>query len=217
MGRAIALKLASSGVSVYLLGRTQSKLENVASEIRAQGHTAFVVTLDVTQSSQIDPFAQGLDRADMLINCAGEAFLATMQETSDDDWDRILAVNLKSSFLMTRALLPLLLKSPNASIVNMVSKVALKAYHPVAAYTAAKAGLLGFTRSLQAELVEQEVRVVALCPGPVDTPMRWESTPDFDRKVVISTETVADMVWHLVSLPRGTTVGEVLLQSMHYD
>jgi NAD(P)-dependent dehydrogenase (short-subunit alcohol dehydrogenase family) len=126
-------------------------------------------------------------------------------------------MNLKGPFLMTQALLPLLRKSRNASIINIASKVALKGYGTVTAYTAAKAGLLGFTRSLAAELRDEEIRVVALCPGPVDTPMRWQATPDYDRKLVIQAETVADLMWQLVTLPRGVTTGEVLLQSVYYD
>ena len=71
--------------------------------------------------------------------------------------------------------------------------------------------------ALAKELREEEIRVVALCPGPVDTPMRWAATPDFDRKVVISTETVAQYVSYVVILPRGTTMSELLVESMHYD
>jgi NAD(P)-dependent dehydrogenase (short-subunit alcohol dehydrogenase family) len=190
----------------------------VAAEI---GPAATVAPVDVTAAGQVQHLAQDLEQrlgtVDMLVNCAGEAFIATLDNTAEADWDRLLAVNLKGPFLMIRALLPLLRRSPNASIVNMVSKVALKAYQPVAAYSAAKAGLLGLTRSLAEELRSEEIRVVALCPGPVDTPMRWAATPDYDRKLVIASETVADLVWHVVNLPRGVTVGDVLIQSVHYD
>lgn len=79
-----------------------------------------------------------------------------------------------------------------------------------------KRGLLGFTRALAAELAPDEIRVVAINPGPVDTPMRRAATPDFDARVIISAESVAALVALVVALPRGTTLGETLIESMHY-
>jgi NAD(P)-dependent dehydrogenase (short-subunit alcohol dehydrogenase family) len=221
MGRAIALKLAWNGFHVVLIGRTRAKLERVAAEIDRMGYSATVFPMDITVGEQADQLKQELASAapqvDALVNCAGEAFIESLDNTTEADWDRILAVNLKGPFLLARALLPLLRQSPNASIINVVSKVALKGYQPVAAYTAAKTGLLGFTRALAAELRADEIRVVALCPGPVDTPMRWAATPDYDRKLVIDAETIADTVNYLVHLPRGVTMGEILIESVHYD
>jgi NAD(P)-dependent dehydrogenase (short-subunit alcohol dehydrogenase family) len=221
LGRAIALRLAAGGIHIVLTGRTRSKLDRVASEIRAAGQQSTVIQLDVTQAEQVHQLERQIEGAfaqvDILVNCAGEALVATLEDTSEADWDRLLAVNLKGSFLMTQALLPLIRKSRNASIINIASKVALKGYHPVAAYSAAKTGLLGFSRALAAELREDEIRVVALCPGPVDTPMRWEATPDFDRKVVIDAESVAATVWHIVQLPRGVAMSDMVIESVHYD
>ena len=221
LGRAVALKLAAHGVDVVLVGRTPAKLEAVASEIRALGRTPRVFPLDVTQPEQVQHLKEELSavspRIDILINCAGEAFLMPVQDTTDADWERILGVNLKGPFFMVRALLSLLRASDNASIINVSSKVALKGYGTVTAYTAAKTGLVGFTRSLADELRDDEIRVVALCPGPMDTPMRWEATPEFDPKVVIDTDAVAATVLLLVQLPRGVSMGEILIESVHYD
>ncbi len=222
IGRAIALKLASSGYHVILMGRTPAKLEQVEAEINRMGYPARVYPLDVTVGQQVEQMKQDLEliatQVDVLINSAGEALIASLEDTSETDWDRIVAVNLKGPFLMVRALLSLLRKSPNASIINVASKVALSGYHkPVAAYTAAKTGLLGFTRALAAELSEEGIRVVGLCPGPVDTPMRWAATPDHDPRQVIDVETIAETVKHLVQLPKGVTMGETLIQSIYYE
>ncbi len=108
-------------------------------------------------------------------------------------------------------------KVTNGSIVNILSKVALEGHENVSLYTAAKTGLLGFTRSLSDELRSEEIRAVAICPGAMDTPMRWSATPDHDRKQVIDPKTVADLVWHVVNLPKGITMGEILIQSVHYQ
>jgi NAD(P)-dependent dehydrogenase (short-subunit alcohol dehydrogenase family) len=99
----------------------------------------------------------------------------------------------------------------------MSSKVALKGYGGIAAYSAAKTGLVGFVRSLADELREERIRVTALCPGPVATPMRWAATPDFDPDLLIQPETVASTIWHVITLPRGTVAGEILIQSGLYD
>jgi NAD(P)-dependent dehydrogenase (short-subunit alcohol dehydrogenase family) len=221
MGRAIAHKVAANGVHPILVGRTDHKLQTVAAELRDVGHAASVYPADATQGEQLAGLVGVIEGRggvlDMLINCAGEAFIASVEQTSEEMWDRLLAINLKTSFLAVKWLLPLLRKSDNASIILMSSKVALKGYAPVAAYTAAKAGLVGFARSLTAELRPDSIRVAALCPGPVDTPMRWAATPDYDRNLVISAQVVADTVWHLVNLPRDTITGEVLIQSNWYD
>lgn len=217
-GRAIALKLAGMGARVALLGRTESKLRSVEAEI---GNRATVYPLDVTDSAQVTAFtaaaSKQFSRVDVLVNCAGEALIKPTEQTTDEDWARILAVNLTAPFLMCRAMLPLLQKSENASIINLLSKVALRGYAPVAAYTAAKTGLLGFTRSLAAELKADHIRAVAFCPGPMDTPMRWNATPDMDRQLVIDPATVADGVAYIVGLPKGVTTGEILIQADQYD
>ncbi len=216
MGKAIALKLASQGIYVYLVGRTKSKLDTVAAAIQAAGGSAAVFPADVTIEGALDSLISQLSGLDILVSCAGEALLKTFDETTFADWHRILSVNLDTAYLTTHALLPLLRKSDNASIILLSSKVALKGY-PVVAYTAAKTGLMGFARSLSFSLRQEHIRVVALCPGPADTPMRWEATPGMDRNLTISPESIAETVSLLVNLPRGTTTGEILIQSDLYD
>jgi NAD(P)-dependent dehydrogenase (short-subunit alcohol dehydrogenase family) len=152
---------------------------------------------------------------DVLVNCAGEALVKPLEQTSDEELDRQLSINLKGQMLMTRALLPHLRQSANASIINIGSKTAIYGYANTTVYSAAKAGLLAFTRALAVELREAEIRVVTVNCGPVDTPMRWEATPNFDRKLVIAPEPVAELVWLLATLPRGTTTGDIVIQSVY--
>lgn len=221
MGQAIVRRLAGHGMRVVLVGRSRAGLEAIASQLADSGPEPLVLPLDVTRGQEVDQFKQsleaGVSHVDVLVNCVGEAFIAPLEHTTEADFDRLVAVNLKGPFLVTRALLGLMRRSRKASIINIVSKVALKGYGTVTAYTAAKAGLLGFTRSLADELREDEIRVVALCPGPVDTPMRWAATPDYDRRLVIDPESIADTVHYLVQLPRGVTMGEILIESIHND
>jgi NAD(P)-dependent dehydrogenase (short-subunit alcohol dehydrogenase family) len=217
-GRTIALQFAAQGFRVVLLGRTEAKLRAVANEI---GDNVSVYTLDLTDSRQVQAFMEDAStryvHVDVLVNCAGAAFISPIDQAREEDIDRILAINLKAPMMMARGLLPLLRKSANASIINILSKVALAGYPQVSAYTAAKTGLLGFTKSLAAELRDDGIRVGAICPGAMDTPMRWNATPDIERRLVIDPQLVADMVWHIANLPKGVMTGEILLQSIYYE
>jgi NAD(P)-dependent dehydrogenase (short-subunit alcohol dehydrogenase family) len=221
IGRAVAQVFATNGMRTMLVGRTRAKLEATAAEVETLGPAPVIFVADVAVENDVSrlyaALAQDTRSLDALVNCAGEAFIAPLEETTRDDWDRLIANNLTGPFLMTRTLLPLLRRSHIASIINIASKVALKGYGTVTAYTAAKAGLVGLTQSLADELRDEEIRVVALCPGPVDTPMRWDATPDFDRTMVIDAEVVARMALHIVQLPRGVTLGTILIESVHYD
>jgi NAD(P)-dependent dehydrogenase (short-subunit alcohol dehydrogenase family) len=217
IGRAMALRLAAGDYHTILVGRTRAKLESVAAEITAAGGSAQVEPLDVTDSAAIRALAERLasqPALDALIHCAGEALIRPLTETTEADWDRILAVNLKAPFLLAQAFLPLLQRSANATILHIGSKTVYIGAGTLAPYTASKTGLLGLTRSLAAELRPEQIRVVLLSPGPADTPMRWAATPDFDPALLIQPEVVAEAAWHLLNLPRGVTAGDVLIESM---
>jgi len=218
MGRATALKFAAQSWHVVLVGRTQEKLESVAAEIAALGGKAIVHILDVAQSDQVRALAETLgdQTVDLLVNCAGESLIKPLEEVTDEDWERILSINLKGPFLLCRALLPHFRRSENATIINIGSKTSMGGFGGVSVYSAAKTGLLGFTRSLAAELKTEQIRVVLVAPGPADTPMRWAATPDYDTELLIQPEVVAEAIWWLASLPRGATTSEFLLQSVNF-
>ncbi|MBN8636944.1 MAG: SDR family oxidoreductase [Anaerolineae bacterium] len=221
MGQTAALRLARQGLTVYLVGRTESKLQATAEQIRAGGGTCHVFPADLTEDPALDALTAQLKAenvaVDVLVHTAGEAMIRPIAETSFADFNRTLAINLGTAILAVTKLIGFVRASANPSIILVSSKVALRGYGGVAAYSAAKAGVVGFARSLAVELREERIRVTALCPGPVDTPMRWSATPDFDRDLVISAETIADTIWYLANLPRGTMTGELLIQSEIYD
>jgi short-subunit dehydrogenase len=204
-----------------LVGRTEAKLQATANEILAAGGQCHVFPADLTQDNALAPLTQHLDTQhvslDILVHCAGEAMIKPISETSIADFNRIIAINLTTAFTATHGLLPFIRASENPSIILISSKTALRGYGGVAAYSAAKAGVVGFARSLAVELRPERIRVATLCPGPVDTPMRWAATPNFDREWVISSNTIAEFIWHVANMPRGTMTGEVLLQSEQYD
>ena len=151
------------------------------------------------------------------MNSAGASLIASLEDTDETDWDHILETNLKGPYLCTQAFLELLRASEGGQVVNIASKVGLTGYRLVSAYTASKAGLIGFSRALAQELRDEGIRVLVICPGPVDTPMRWEATPNLDPKMALAADTVADTVLFLVTLDGHTAMNEIVLEAMAYD
>jgi NAD(P)-dependent dehydrogenase (short-subunit alcohol dehydrogenase family) len=220
IGRAAALKLASAGATVVVVARSKSRLRDVVAEVEDCGGQAIALAADVTQKADVDALNSELrnafGRLDVLVNCAGVALVASLDDTSEADWDLVVDTNLKGTYLCTRAMLDLLRQSEAGLIVNIASKVGLTGHALVSAYTAAKAGVIGFSRALAQELSPENIRVVAICPGPVDTPMRWNATPQIDPRFVISAESVAETILFLAKLGDATT-GEIVLETPYYD
>lgn len=219
MGRAIALKFAQSDIRPLLVGRTEAKLRSVAEEVAARGVSAGVHILDVTDDEAVAAFGAELadTTVDMLVNCAGDWLIETMQDTSNEQLDQILGTNLRAPYILSRALLPNLRRSDNASIINIGSLVTAISVPMVSAYTAAKVGLKGLTGSLAAELRSQMIRVVMISPGPADTPMRDAASPGIDKSILVRTDTIAEMVHAVVTLPRGITTSDFVLYSLLWE
>lgn len=219
MGRAIALRFAAAGIKPVLVGRAESKLRAVADEIAALGIEAGVHALDLTDDAALGELGAALkgETVDMLVNCAGDWLIALAQDTSNDQLDHILRVNLRAPYILSRTLLPNLRRSDNASIINIGSIVTALSVPTVTAYTAAKVGLKGLTGSLAAELRPERIRVVMISPGPADTPMRAAASPGIDKSTLVSPETIAAMAHTVVSLPPGITTGDFTLHSMLFE
>jgi len=222
IGRATALKLAAAGAQVEVVARTASEVEGVVSEIKAQGGLAAAHVADITRADDLRALADNLlskyGRVDLLINSAGVSLIASLEATAETDWDLVLDTNLKGPYLTVQAMLDLLRASGCAQVVNIASKVGLTGHEQVTAYTAAKAGLIGFGRALAQELSADDIRVTTLCPGPVDTPMRWAATPHMERSQEIPPEAVAETILFLATLDGGTSIGsEVVIEAIGYD
>jgi len=219
MGRAIAHKFAQEGIHTILIARTESKLQSVVEEISDMGGTAEAVVLDVTDDAGVAAFGEKLaDKpVDILVNCAGDWLIDYMTDTTNDKLDHILNTNLRAPYIMSRTLIPNLRQSDNGSIINIGSLVTSISVPTVSAYTAAKVGLHGLTGSLAEEFKPDRIRVVMISPGPADTPMRDDASPGIDKSILVKPETIADMVYAVVSLPRGITTSNFVLSSMLWE
>ncbi|MCX5744522.1 MAG: SDR family NAD(P)-dependent oxidoreductase [Proteobacteria bacterium] len=181
IGRAIALALAGAGADVALWARDAHALDEVAAACRALGVRALASIVDVTDVAQIATAAtavrQALSPVRVVVNNAGAVVRKATIDTTDDEWRHVLATNLDGTFAVTRALLPDLLVG-GGRIINIASIAGREGTPLLAAYCAAKHGVIGLTRSLAEELRAAKIAVNAVCPGSVDTAMLREGLPD---------------------------------------
>jgi len=175
IGRSIALALASAGANVAVTARNTGELEQLVTEIQAMGRQSLAVSCDVTDPEQVQHMAttliEGLGGVDILVNNAGNAGSHKFLNHSDELWHRMLAVNLTSVYYVTKSFVPKLIDQRWGRIINIASIASRVGGRYIAAYTAAKHGVLGLTRALAVELLPYNITVNAICPGYVNTPM----------------------------------------------
>ena len=176
IGRALALGLAGAGCAVAAADVNETGAEETAELIRARGGQALGLAVDVSQSASVDRMMQAVlarwGGLDILVNDAGIFPRATVLEIDEATWDTVIGVNLKGTFLCSRAAARIMVSQCRGGrIVNLVSRSAFTAYPRGAHYAASKAGVLGFTRSLASELGPHRITVNAIAPGTVNTAM----------------------------------------------
>ncbi len=175
IGRSIALALAEAGADVAVTARTATELEQLVAQISAMGRESLATPCDVMDAEQIQEMAktllEGLGGIDILVNNAGNAGSHKFVTHPDELWHRMLAINLTSVYYVTKAFVPKLIEQHSGRIINIASIASRVGGSYIAAYTAAKHGVLGLTRALAIELLPYNITVNAICPGYVNTPM----------------------------------------------
>jgi NAD(P)-dependent dehydrogenase (short-subunit alcohol dehydrogenase family) len=215
IGRAIAGALAREGAAVALAARSGSELDGVAREIRQAGGQALVVPTDVRQEASVEALVRRAlaewRQVDVLVNAAGVAIFAPVTDSKLDDWDQMLAVNLRGAVLACRAVLPAMIGRRRGTIINVGSVVTSRALTGSAAYTASKYGLLGFSRVLAEEMRPHGVRVGVLSAGATDTPL-WDAMPGAPaRERMLRADQVAEAALLMAGLGPNAALEEVTL------
>ena len=185
IGREIALRLAEAGATVVIndIGETA---QGVVEEIKAMNQQSLAILADVSQSPDVDRLLKetiaAYGRVDILVNNAGIARDQLLLRMSEDDWDRVISVNLKSVFLCTKAVLRQMVKQRWGRIINIASIIGIMGNAGQANYASAKAGIIGFTRSIAREVGSRGITANAIAPGFIDTEMTRQLPEDYQQE-----------------------------------
>ena len=222
IGEAIALKVAQSGADVVLLDILKDKLEEVAQTIQSKGGKAFTYYADVANFKQVTEVVKTIlmqhKRIDFLVNNAGITRDNLLMRMGEQDWDLVIAVNLKGIFNLSKALVRHMLGNRSGRIVNISSVVGMMGNAGQINYSASKAGVIGFTKSLAREVAARKITVNAVAPGYIDTAMT-KDLPDavkekfediIPMKKFGTPEDVANAVRFLLSDEAAYITGQVI-------
>ncbi len=213
IGEAIAIALGARGIRVAVSARTQSDIDRVAAQIRAQGGESVPIVCDVTQPDAIAGAAAQiqaqLGAITILVNNAGVGGSHKFVGHDDGLWHRILDTNLNSVYYVTKAVVPMMLAANWGRIINIASVSSKVGSKYTAAYTASKHGVLGLTRALAAEFALQNITVNAICPAYVDTPMTDGTVTNMVTRTKMSEEDARAYLAQLTPQNRLITSKEV--------
>ena len=217
IGRAIARALAAAGYRVGVCSRTERKVDALVSELRAAGAEASGRRADVSNPDEVRELVSQVERdlgpVDVLVNNAGIMRFHPIAELTLDDWDATMATNVRGLFIATQAVLPGMRKRRHGAIINIASLAGRNGIVGGAAYTASKHAVLGFAKSLMLEVRKDDIRVITICSGSVDTSLLKAEPAMYgkDRKIM-APEDVAEVVLASLALPARALVSELDLR-----
>jgi len=214
IGKGIAARMVEQGARVFITDLDQARLDEIAAEL---GENCRCLAADVTVHQQVKrAVAAALDafggRIDVLVNVAGTVGVGgPVEELSEENWERVFAVNCRGTFLFTREVVPVMKRGGGGSIVNFSSKSGKTGSALMTAYSAAKAAIIGFTQALAYELAPQKIRVNCLCPGITAETGVWHNvSADYVRNMNLRIEEVVKKFTAKVPLGRLARVDDVV-------
>jgi 3-oxoacyl-[acyl-carrier protein] reductase len=214
IGRATAFALGQAGYRVGVCARTPSNLRTLLDDlatarIAAAGHPADV-GLEADVRDMVAEVTRALGPIDVLVNNAGVALLKPFAELTLEDWDTTMATNLRSMYLVTREVLPGMRDRKRGAVVNVSSLAGRNGFAGGSAYSASKHAVLGFSRSLMLEVRKDNIRVITICPGSVDTGLiREQGVLKPDLAKILRPEDVAATILSSLALPERAMVSEL--------
>jgi len=216
IGLAIAERLADMGARLAICARNAEKLNQAALSLQNRGAEVFSRVADVTDLADIlkmvNETRAALGPVDILVNNAGIGHFGPFHELSDDEWDRTLNTNLKSVFLMSRAVAPEMIQRRTGHIINIASLAGKNAFAGGAIYCASKFGLMGLTACMAEDLRDYNIRVSAVCPGSVSTEFSLHQGRDHSK--LLQPVDVAHAVAALVTQGPTNFMSEILLRPL---
>jgi 3-oxoacyl-[acyl-carrier protein] reductase len=214
IGRATAFALGRAGFRVAVCARTAARLEGLVAELQDEGIEAAGAAADVGDAGQVsravEQLTAALGEVGLLVNNAGVMIARPFEELTLEDWETTMSTNLRSLFVVTRAVIPAMRRRRGGTIVNVASLAGRNGFVGGTAYCASKHAVLGFSRALMLEFRKEGIRVIAICPGSVDTDMlRGQPMLKSNPERILRSEDVADAILHAVRLPGRALVSEL--------
>jgi NADP-dependent 3-hydroxy acid dehydrogenase YdfG len=217
IGKATALAFAKAGINLALVGRSEAKLAAVAVAAEAVGVRVKTYAVDLAildrVASEIATIAADWENLDILVNNAGMAYTNSIGDTPLADWQSAIDINLTSVFQCIQGILPHMRHRQTGTIVNVSSIAAKQVFPNWGVYSVTKFGLMALTQAVAGEERANGIRVTAICPGSVNTPI-WDTDTvkaDFDRSAMLTPEMVAEGILYAVLAPAGAVVEEITI------
>jgi 3-oxoacyl-[acyl-carrier protein] reductase len=210
IGAALAVRLAAKDVTLYLVGRDDDALRQIEDLVKANGAEAKIIAADLASSDGVDNMLERLGdtTVDALVNNAGIAIVKPVTELSVDDWNRTLAINVTTPFLLCRSLLPQMVRG--SSIVNILSVAAAAGFPNWSSYCMSKFALDGFSRALREEVRESGIRVITISPAATGTDL-WEDIPgDWPKDRMLQPSEVANTIAFALDQPPDVVVDSLV-------
>jgi NAD(P)-dependent dehydrogenase (short-subunit alcohol dehydrogenase family) len=215
IGKVMARTFVQEGARVLICGREQKRLESVEKEIQASKDQFYYLAADITRAEDLHGLVRRIDqswgRLDVLVNNAGVlGVMVPLKDYPEGVWDEVIQINLTGAFLATRAVLPLMIKTGQGSIINLSSTVGRKGRANWGAYAVSKFGLEGLTQVLAEELKPQGIRVNSVNPGGARTQMRSVAYPKEDPSTLPLPEEIMPVFIYLASDESKEVTGQAL-------
>jgi 3-oxoacyl-[acyl-carrier protein] reductase len=214
IGFAIAETLGRLGAKVAICARDSKKLEAAADKLRASGYEVLAVRADVTRAAEIASLVQKtvqtLGPIEILVNNAGIGYFGPIQNATEENWDNVLDTNLKSVFLVTKAVAPGMIERKGGHVINIASLAGKNTFKNGGIYCASKWGLMGLTGCMAEDLREFGIRASAICPGSVNTEFSPHTGKDGNK--LLQSDDIAHAVEMIVTQSRESFISEVLMR-----
>jgi NADP-dependent 3-hydroxy acid dehydrogenase YdfG len=215
IGREIAIALSMQGVSVALMARKSQELEELCHHINRMGGEAIPLFGSVASEHDVNSAVReamdNFGHIDILVNNAGIGFFKSVEEMSLDEWDSMMAVNVRGTFLMSKALLPQMKSRKSGLIINIISDVAHRTFPNGSGYCASKYAQHAFADALRKEVIEHGIRVSNIYPGMTDTYFAGSTQGAEHKKDWLQAQDIAQAVLYVAAAPANIVIDEIIL------
>ena len=206
IGKESAILLAKKGMNLVICSRTQGDIDSALKEIKPVGTNQIIgKKCDVSKSDEVNNLVKEMldkfGRIDLLINNAGITYVKKLIDTTEEEWDYTMDINLKGVFLLSKAVLPQMMKNNFGIIINVSSGAGKVGFEDISVYCASKFGMMGLTESLALEVANYNIRVMSICPGEVATKMQEDVDPHYyelNKHKMLHPRTVGEKITGMV-------------------